>query len=434
MGDKVPAQLVNSWNDTVGMQNALSDAAHAGEVAYFRKDNYVLEDELVVTHRQRVAGSGYNTVIVPAPGKPAFNCKGQGWEIEHLRIRGQTTGARPTIASHGILCDASNNTASGFYEHCSLHDVILEYMKGYSFKALHGFRESWFERIISRACGDIDVPAVHFESFAGDADQINYVKIDKIEIIQFFGHGLVFRSDQGSNARTGCYGNSIKNSVIHGGDETFFPVEGANGLVLDGVSDTVVDDLNVSNIEKNSACVYVSSPSAFKSSRCTLEKLILGGVHGPSATIDPSQTGGLGVYSDLADQCWFDISRAGLSKAYELTANSNRCGISLRQSGKDITDGTNAGVNNIAEPIKRLPFALGGNRLTGVGTAGTSALIGFGALGSVNQPGIYMTDSDPNNRVKAGIGSICLKRTGGGTTTLFVKESGAGTDTGWVGK
>jgi hypothetical protein len=41
---------------------------------------------------------------------------------------------------------------------------------------------------------------------------------------------------------------------------------------------------------------------------------------------------------------------------------------------------------------------------------------------------------DPNGSVTARIGSLYTRTDGGASTTLYVKESGAGTDTGWVAK
>lgn len=40
----------------------------------------------------------------------------------------------------------------------------------------------------------------------------------------------------------------------------------------------------------------------------------------------------------------------------------------------------------------------------------------------------------PNNFVLGNIGDLYLNTAGGAATTLWVKESGAGTNTGWVGK
>lgn len=40
----------------------------------------------------------------------------------------------------------------------------------------------------------------------------------------------------------------------------------------------------------------------------------------------------------------------------------------------------------------------------------------------------------PENAVQGRIGNLYLRLDGGASTTLYVKESGAGTDTGWIAK
>lgn len=50
-------------------------------------------------------------------------------------------------------------------------------------------------------------------------------------------------------------------------------------------------------------------------------------------------------------------------------------------------------------------------------------------------PGLFRTGSgSPETVVTAVVGSIYLRRDGGANTTLYVKESGAGTNTGWIAK
>lgn len=50
-------------------------------------------------------------------------------------------------------------------------------------------------------------------------------------------------------------------------------------------------------------------------------------------------------------------------------------------------------------------------------------------------PGFFFRGiGSPNGKITAGIGALYINLTGGASTTLYVKESGAGTDTGWVAK
>lgn len=47
---------------------------------------------------------------------------------------------------------------------------------------------------------------------------------------------------------------------------------------------------------------------------------------------------------------------------------------------------------------------------------------------------IYFGTGTPESAVEARVGSIYLRLDGGSSTTFYVKESGDGTNTGWVGK
>lgn len=47
---------------------------------------------------------------------------------------------------------------------------------------------------------------------------------------------------------------------------------------------------------------------------------------------------------------------------------------------------------------------------------------------------IYRGYGTPENVITAGIGSVYLNLSGGANTTIYIKESGANTGTGWVAK
>jgi len=47
---------------------------------------------------------------------------------------------------------------------------------------------------------------------------------------------------------------------------------------------------------------------------------------------------------------------------------------------------------------------------------------------------LFSGTGDPENVVKAGIGALYMRRDGGAGTTLYVKESDDGLNTGWAGK
>ena len=53
---------------------------------------------------------------------------------------------------------------------------------------------------------------------------------------------------------------------------------------------------------------------------------------------------------------------------------------------------------------------------------------------TVNGVALRTGTGSPNSAVIGNIGDLYLNTSGGAGTTLYVKESGAGTNTGWVGK
>ena len=89
--------------------------------------------------------------------------------------------------------------------------------------------------------------------------------------------------------------------------------------------------------------------------------------------------------------------------------------------------------------------AFGGSFGGGTTASGSSAAIilddssvNSGALAWGQAPtihcAIYSGTGSPNGVVTANPGSLYLNQSGGSSTTLYVKESGSGTNTGWVGK
>lgn len=81
----------------------------------------------------------------------------------------------------------------------------------------------------------------------------------------------------------------------------------------------------------------------------------------------------------------------------------------------------------------------GGSPNITLGAAGSSfvrAYVDQVTVGSnaTTSPTIYSGSGAPNGVVSAAVGSIYLNAAGGAATTLYVKESGAGTNTGWVAK
>ena len=89
--------------------------------------------------------------------------------------------------------------------------------------------------------------------------------------------------------------------------------------------------------------------------------------------------------------------------------------------------------------------AFGGSFGGGTPASGSSAAlilddtnVSSGALAWGQMPtihcAIYSGTGSPNGVVTANVGSLFLRQDGGSSTTLYVKESGTATNTGWVGK
>lgn len=68
----------------------------------------------------------------------------------------------------------------------------------------------------------------------------------------------------------------------------------------------------------------------------------------------------------------------------------------------------------------------------GVGTFSRST--STGGTQTLQQVPIYYGTGSPNGAVTASPGAIYFNFSGGSGTTLYVKESGSATNTGWVGK
>lgn len=68
------------------------------------------------------------------------------------------------------------------------------------------------------------------------------------------------------------------------------------------------------------------------------------------------------------------------------------------------------------------------NNIPYSGILGESA--DYGTIGSISR--IYSSNGSPEGIIQASIGSICINYSGGRGSTLYLKETGNGTDTGWI--
>ena len=89
---------------------------------------------------------------------------------------------------------------------------------------------------------------------------------------------------------------------------------------------------------------------------------------------------------------------------------------------------------------KSLTSAAGSNIIKWASALTQALHLQFSDLAALANAGVYggaqihSGDGDPNNVVIGDIGDMYLRRDGSTNTTLYVKESGAATDTGWVAK
>lgn len=68
------------------------------------------------------------------------------------------------------------------------------------------------------------------------------------------------------------------------------------------------------------------------------------------------------------------------------------------------------------------------------GTGTFSRSTSTGGTQTLTQIPVYVGSGSPNGSVTASPGAIYLNTAGGSGTTLYVKESGSNTNSGWVGK
>lgn len=68
------------------------------------------------------------------------------------------------------------------------------------------------------------------------------------------------------------------------------------------------------------------------------------------------------------------------------------------------------------------------------GTGTFSRATSTGGTQTLHSVPIFTGTGSPNGAVTASPGAIYLNQSGGAATTLYVKESGTATNTGWVGK
>jgi len=161
----------------------------------------------------------------------------------------------------------------------------------------------------------------------------------------------------------------------------------------------------------------------------------------PTATVGPTAVNGSAVTA----------MRSDAAPALNLTANYTMTGVwtwSYAGTGASLNLNANAtnwqatvGYGGTAEFLintisfsgaPSLGLAVSGNRYLQI-TAGDVA-VQFSATFTINDAKVRASTGSPNGVVTGNPGDLYLNKSGGAGTTLYVKESGSGTNTGWVGK
>jgi hypothetical protein len=161
----------------------------------------------------------------------------------------------------------------------------------------------------------------------------------------------------------------------------------------------------------------------------------------PTATVGPTAVNGSAVTA----------MRSDAAPALNLTANYTMTGVwtwSYAGTGASLNLNANAtnwqatiGYGGTSEFLintvsfsgaPSLGLAVGGNRYVSI-TAGDVA-IQLGATFTINGAVVRASTGSPNGAVTGSPGDMYLNKNGGAGTTLYIKESGVATNTGWVGK
>jgi len=100
----------------------------------------------------------------------------------------------------------------------------------------------------------------------------------------------------------------------------------------------------------------------------------------------------------------------------------------------DIEMGTVSGANNFVMDVDGAIDLKHGSGALAISTSATGVDLPAGKAIKVGTPSIYSGSGDPNSTVTAVPGSLYMNSAGGANESLWVKESGDGTNTGWVAK
>lgn len=412
--DADPTGVVDSFT---AIQNAINSIGNSGGgIVFIPKGTFKLSDTINVPWRVRLIGQSFDSVLYPPDGKHAIKVNGNDSEIAWLRIKGQSSDSRTVAENHGIKIDAG----SVYWERMNIHDIRLDYLNGSGLTLIGAVRESWFKNIHSRSCGNAVYPVIEITSYLSNSEPANYLQWENIMVNFAYGTSIRVTAEYANPSRTGNWGLTFKDILIHGGnpDNHYIP-NPFHGIYLDNISDSLFENIHVTNIHKDFSCVYLTSTKTYRSMRNEFKSLTLGGVVGEAFTNDSTQTGGTGFYLDNADTTYFEIKPVGLTKDFYISANAIRAYLGKYQIILGTANYTNLS-GSFSQGSKHFaPMDFNGQNANGI----EMIQMNSGIM-------IYSGVGNPEASLVANIGSLFMSTSLG---KMFVKETGTG-NTGWIQK
>ena len=161
----------------------------------------------------------------------------------------------------------------------------------------------------------------------------------------------------------------------------------------------------------------------------------------PSAKVGPTAVNGSATTAMRSDAAPALDLTANYTMTGTWTWSYTGTGASLYLYANSTNWQTSIGYNGSAElainaisfsGAPSLGFYVGGNRYISI-TSGNVDIQNSATL-TINGAVVRAGTGSPNGAVTGNPGDLYLNKSGGAGTTLYIKESGSGTNTGWVGK
>lgn len=136
------------------------------------------------------------------------------------------------------------------------------------------------------------------------------------------------------------------------------------------------------------------------------------------------------VWRSWFNQLYQYISTSGATGGFIGAATQLNTTAPLTGGGL-VSSGLTIGIDQTAIVIRQIQVTGLGASLLAKANVASPALTG---TPTINGVAIRTGSGSPNTVVTGNPGDLYLNTAGGASTTLYVKESGTGTNTGWVGK